>query len=326
MLKYFFGVGDDDSRPLVDEPTIDYNDTIHSTTRSTPPRKSILKDNTATGTTSRLYNTHIPELGDYSDSELDYDDELINDVNIVREITQSTTGFEGRFGADNYPGKYPHSRDGTHEVRYEDEGKRERNIYPTEPIYESTIDRKLNQLQIEVDNEIYKYRNSKEDPSDTSSQLHDINQRLKARSQYLNKLSQLAAVYNEEEKSLIPGDIMEKYEDLKTDYLQELKTTQTLYLVYYRLLEKHLQYRKGKTVKKESSKSVLPIREKIKHIQSKTSEQSIKNICGNILSDVNKWEQERDQLLEEKQKLQEDLLKMKTEKEQLELELKKGSS
>ncbi|EGW34750.1 uncharacterized protein SPAPADRAFT_47834 [Spathaspora passalidarum NRRL Y-27907] len=358
MIKYLFGVGEDDSRPLVDEPTIDYNETIHSSTPSSQgnlrqTRKSILKDTTG----SSHNNPDIPVIGDLSDSELDYDDDLIHDINLVREVTQTlSSGYDGLGNhatrisiPDDYPGKYPRSRERTSnlseqkndpnwDIRASKGGRTSnysKSYESTEQVYESTIDRKLDQLRIEVDNELKNYKNKPSTGNDdTTSQLRELNTRLKARTQYLSKLSQLTKAYNEEqnESTIVPPDIMEKYDNMKTEYLEELHRTQTLYLAYYRLLEKHLQFRKTKstkndvTVSKSATKSVIPMREKIKLIQSKTSDSTIKNLCGNVLSDVNKWEQDRDSLLKEKEQLQKDLRQMKSEKEALQLKLNNKES
>lgn len=101
MIKTLFGFGEDDSKPLVNEPTIDYDKTIPI---STPRRQPQTR-----------YQTPLRSIVDYSKYQKEFefsdeDEDLMNDFSMIKDLTQEIqeTRNVSKFSLpENYPGKFP---------------------------------------------------------------------------------------------------------------------------------------------------------------------------------------------------------------------------
>lgn len=356
MWKSLFGFGEDDGKPLVNEPTIDYDNTI--LTRKSPT----VRQSSFTRTPLPNY-TSPPQVIDLSDDDLDYDQDLIDQVNIFNNVTRSLTSRSKFSFPDNYPGKFPATPSGNDNFQRHhfddhrnDQDRDDLNIESTidldpkthnntkansasktkqqlngrnldKELYDSTIDRKLAKLQNEVNQEFKtSIDNQKIVNNDTTEELKQLRKTLESQTEYLVELAECVKLYgqeqNDQDSILLPHDIKERYEDVKTDLKKKTQLVEFLYGAYYRLVKKHVQYVKkhrGTTLDKSTpvAKSTVSMREKIKSISSKTKDISIKNMCGKVLSDLSHYETKYAELLTENEKLRKEKEQLLKEKEEL---------
>lgn len=273
MIRYLFG-SNDNTTALVNEPTIDYNNTVYSQrsrlsgresspdlpTRWMPPRRE--------NSNSASKGSHRGVI-DYSDDELDSDQELTRDYNLlVDNFTRPTRKLDNDYSLPSgYPGKF----------------SKKEPIIPTKPnysgnLYNEKIDLEMEKLQQEINREI----NTKSHQP-KKLQITSILMKIREQNEFLEQLNQLVDINQTEQQ--VPTNLLQKYNDLKQDYIKELKGSQALYQGYYKLILKYRSLRKDRATP-NTNKSAFTIKEKIRLIKSKTTQEQIKLICTNLLREI----------------------------------------
>ena len=205
-----------------------------------------------------------------------------------REIPGLRTTTQRRLPTD-YPGRYPSPLTLKKEL--------------FEPKYVGTIDRDMRNLEREInlENDITtarlnakynKYTPTYADrmyegssdggqiPTKNDKRLREIVDRVSDRNKFLNELNAYVDLSDQVE---VPTDINEKYKALREEYIKELTNCQNFYKAYYKLVFKY------RNLKKQISKSsTTTIREKINLIKSTSHQLSIRIICDNLLTEVDK--------------------------------------
>lgn len=306
--------------PLRNEPTIDYNNTIYSNSASTyeptidsrfdltrarryedrnnikreytrdnfPDHEIIRRNitplkNEVSDTSNGILRIHENYNNIFENVYEDSDEELNTDFNsILHNITET----DNKLTRTNnslplyYPGKFV--KDYSRPRR--DENGNEFKLR-TKNGHNSYVDEQMKKLDLEISQERTTELNTKynidlnhkisaENDVDWDSIAKDIDEQNK----FLNDLNNLIDLTNNES---IPKNIQDKYEILKKDYLKELKNLENFYKAYYRLVVK---YRTLKN-KKKNPRSIS-LKEKVRLIKSTSLQLSIKNICDNLLLEL----------------------------------------
>ncbi|KAK6462846.1 hypothetical protein DFJ63DRAFT_313974 [Scheffersomyces coipomensis] len=364
MFKYFFG--DDDTASLKNEPTIDYNNTIHSFNTVRPSSKVFNSGRNGERVSYQPPVSTIPRTDyniiDYSDDDLDSIDheidlELQRDYHLIRENYTRTNNklkfdWENHYNnlynssdkldskiknniinnntnyslPDNYPGKFVqrHRNDrNENEKDYQSDHSftRPSALYQdvTNNIYvksdtQMDIDKQIQKLQHEVDQEFIQKSSKVSNSSSQDIQLNSIIIKIKSQNEFLEELNDIIQL--NEDKPGIPNNLLDEFNNLRLDYIKELKNSQIFYQSYYKLLNKYRQLKKDTSLKNKihtnitKSKSAFTIREKVNLIRSLTKESKIKLTCANILSELDKLD-DKDRIIEElNRKLEEANLKI----------------
>ncbi|ODV80763.1 uncharacterized protein CANTADRAFT_4768 [Suhomyces tanzawaensis NRRL Y-17324] len=285
MLKYFFGVGDD-TGSLRNEPTIDYNNTLPSLNTSLRgtsrgplnPIEAISRDADARYTRYD-YKDNTRAVIDFSDDDLDSDEEVTRDFNMIMDNFTRTSEHMSRYSDDrhstafslpsDYPGKFEtprdaksggytalHSQHRPPKNRFLDEtwqsggrkGTKQTNervsvSNPKDPLlFTEKINVQIEELQQQVENELR---------SAAGSEVEDVNvkramEKITLQNEFLSQLNALVDLNmaSTEEQS-IPNNLLQKYHILKQEYLKELHNSQDLYKGYYKLILKYRLLRKN---------------------------------------------------------------------------------
>ncbi|KAK6199600.1 uncharacterized protein RJT21DRAFT_48187 [Scheffersomyces amazonensis] len=334
MLKYIFGTQDSDNVSLQNEPTVDYNNTIYS---FNTPNNATNYDIPNDYRKSSWAPSVIPNIIDYSDDELESDDDIRRDFKIVRDnFTRTSNQLNQNYNYQessnfslptNYPGKYVSNE---HEEYHNKPRKEEnldyrRSVLPnfsgeyininTDYVKSDTqvnIDKEIAQLKEGVKKELKNKNSSPQEIQDV--QLSSIIVKIKNQNKFLHQLNDIIDLDDE-----LPENLLNKYNNLKADYIKELKNSQIFYQVYSKLLTKYRQLRKegassATTIltSTSKSKSVLSLKEKVKLIRSLSNQSSIKITCSNILNELDKLEDKDKTIDELRKKLDDANLKIQT--------------
>ncbi|KAG2732344.1 hypothetical protein G9P44_004761 [Scheffersomyces stipitis] len=325
MFKYLFGSNEDSTTPLTNEPTIDYNNTIH-TIASERNRLSPSRFNTE----SRSNSNYVL---DYSDDELDSEEELTRDFQrISRNLTRSTESIRdwdlptNHSLPTNYPGKFPKSTR-TQEAQVSNGAHKGAGTYgdhvsrtyeplsdrvPSADYSENFIEKsdtteQIAKLEQEINEEL---RSSRKRTKTDGIQLDSVILKVKQQNQFLSNLNELIDINNsDQEIDNIPSSILRKYQALKEAYIKELNNSQVFYKGYYKLIGKYRQLKNaGNGVRSSApdvntSKSGFFIKEKVRLIKSSTKEENIKLICVNILRELDAMEDKDKTIAKYKQDL-----------------------
>ncbi|KAK6456168.1 uncharacterized protein RJT20DRAFT_42171 [Scheffersomyces xylosifermentans] len=328
MWKYLFGTSDD-TAPLTNEPTIDYNQTIDYYNANNHLNTTSNFKTTGGNATEEISGDVI----DYSDDELDSDEELNRDF---QRISENYTKTSHSLAVSNYslpsayPGKFPRSTSATtiqneyantqtarglqsttnhaniltnkivpdpttQPQRYTG---RKSKITPDEK-NEDRITDEIANLQQEISNELRVFR-AKNNGQGFS--LESAIDQVKNQNRFLQNMNELVDIsINENEKENIPGNILKKYLDLKEAYIKEMTNSQMFYKGYYKLIVKYRALKKSSNLatgkSSKTSKSGLSIKEKVRVVKSSTKDPNIKTICANILQELDSIADKDDQLI-----------------------------
>jgi len=300
MIRYLFG-SNDDTTSLINEPTIDYNNTLYSQTSRVSAREpspdlprrrwNMGRENETLDSRIGTANEGIrgtessrgrANIIDFSDDELDSDQELTRDYNIlVDNFTRPSKKLvDSEFSLpSNYPGKFnmKHTRNGSIDL-FKSMNNKPNSI---ENLYDVKINQEMDKLQQEINREINskKYQPKK-------LRINSVLVKIREQNEFLEYLNQLVDINHSENQ--VPSNLLQKFNELKKDYINELKGSQALYQGYYKLILKYRNLRKKPT--SNTNKSAFSIKEKIRLIKSKTTQEQIKLICSNILHEIEQLE------------------------------------
>lgn len=248
---------------LTNEPTVDYNDTVFSVDKSAA-------------------FSH-PQTYRYSDAVKNT--LLLKDIFSEALPNRETRDDTSASLPTNYPGKFKASSDAFNaNQRY--------------------IDREINSLEDQILRENAFHggklraavpRYSPIDYAPEDRQLDSLLAKIGENNAFLSHLGDLAEVndgLNSEKApkmALKASDFELQYNTLRKDYLEELSNHQVFYRSYQKLLLKYnsLKDKVGSSLSDAGVDTTAKLRSKVKLIRSRTTENSVKALCDNLLIDLN---------------------------------------
>jgi hypothetical protein len=210
-------------------------------------------------------------------------------TNILNKETPGLrTGTQKRLPTD-YPGRYPSPlalKRESFERKYvgsidNDMRNLEREINLENDITTAQLNAKYNKYTPTYADRMYKGPGDDDRmATKNDKRLCEIVDRVSDRNKFLNELNAYVDLNDQVE---VPTDINEKYKALREEYIKELTNCQNFYKAYYKLVFKYRNLKK-----RISRSSTTTIREKINLIKSTSHQLSIRIICDNLLTELDK--------------------------------------
>lgn len=227
---------------------------------------------------------------DYIFNRYNHTNELVN--NLPKRMPSSISNRDSQLDFDKklpmgYPGRFPsplvllrESHRYTSDSIDNDLKKLEREINLENDITTARLNARYNQYPTYDTKKVGKYEALNDAANSNETRLNEMVNRISDRNKFLNELNTFVDLNDQVE---VPADINEKYKALREEYIKELTNCQNFYKAYYKLVFKY------RNLKKEvGNSSMTPIREKIKLIKSTSQQLSIRIVCDNLLTEIDK--------------------------------------
>lgn len=282
-IKKFFGF-EDENFTLVNEPTIDYNNTIQ--TLSSTKNNDILEkelENDKKYTNLFYSNNDI----NYKSNQVESEEEITTGINtLLNTFSKKKTNFSEKKNnlilndIDN--NRNFKSSNINHFNDYKN------NYHNKNGSLDHHINFKSNKLT-NLKKNLFEFKKKKNDK--------DINQKsfvekLKKQNEFLTYLNDLFDLNSS--KEYISPNVIKNYDSLRECYLNELKRSEILYNAYFKLILKYREL-KNKNISfndplKRVSKYHVRIKEKIQSVKRTVTNDLLIDICTELLDEIEKLE------------------------------------